>query len=84
MTIAEIVKIDFKGLKIRFKAILLFIKFIRTKKLADLNKYTLLKDEIQPYLFTNTLYRNLNLNSYIKKVTYKMLEPNYRCKAQAI
>lgn len=84
MTIAEIVKIDFKGLKIRFAAILLFAKFIWTKKLADLNKYTLLKDEIQPYLFTNILYRNLNLNSYIKKITSKMLGPNYRCKAQAI
>ena len=75
MTIAEIVKIDFKGLKIRFEAILLFAKFIWTKKLADLNKYTPLKDEIQPYLFTNTIYRNLNLNSYIKKITSKMLGP---------
>ena len=68
----------------RFKAVLLFTKFIRTKKLADLNKYAPLKDQIQPYLFTNTLYRNLNLNLYIKKITSKMLGPNYRCKAQAI
>ena len=84
MTIGEIVKIDFKSLKIRFEAILLFAKFIWTKELADLNKYIPLKDEIQPYLFTNTIYRNLNLNSYIKKITSKMLGPNYRCKAQAI
>lgn len=84
MTIAKIVKIDFEGLKIRFKAILLFTKFIWTKKLADLNKCMPLKDQLQPYLFTNILYRNLNLNSYIKKITSKMPGPNYHCKAQAI